>query len=61
MLSETVKSLCTAVVTLKNRMEIVNQSNANLGNPTESEALRLTIRKEVKDMEKRERERGSLR
>ena len=58
-LFETVKSLCAAVVTLtnnmKNMMETVGQSNANPVNPSAWEALRLTIREEVMEMEEREK------
>ena len=55
------KSLCATVATsvnnMKQMMETGGQSNDNPVNPTESEALRLTFREEVKEME----ERGSFR
>ena len=41
---------------MKNMMKTVSQSNANPVNPTESEALRITIREEVEEMEEREEE-----
>ena len=63
-LFETVKSLCAAVVTLtnnmKNMMETVVQANGNPVNPTESEALRLTIRGEIKEIEEREKRKTSI-
>ena len=40
---------------MENMMKTVGQLNANPVKPTESEALRLTIREEVKEMEERER------
>ena len=63
-LFETVQSLCAAVTTLTNNMkqmmETVGQSNANPVNTTESEALRLAIREEVKEMKDREKMKSSI-
>ena len=54
----TVKSLRAAVATLtsdmKHMMETIGQSNDKTIKPNESEALRLTVREEVKELEGRE-------
>ena len=63
-LFETVKSLCAALATLTNNMkhmiETVGQSNSNPVNSTELEALRLTIREEVKEMVEREKWKSAI-
>ena len=59
-LFKTVKSLCATVVTLKQMMETVFQSNSNPVNPTDSEVIRLAIREEVKEMEERVKRNSSI-
>ena len=63
-LFESVKTLCAAVVLLtndmKHMMETVGQSYASSVYPTVSEALRFTIREEVKEMEEEDKEESSI-
>ena len=45
---------------MKNMMETVGQLNVNPFNQTESEALRLTIREEVNEVEERQKRKSML-
>ena len=45
---------------MKQLMQTVGQLNANLINPAESQALRLAIREDVKEMEERDKRKSSI-